>query len=56
MWTWIINLIAYIAVITLYFLIDGKEIVYCMYLPLDFGFNICKAAFYFLHFAIEKYA
>lgn len=55
MWTWIINLIAYAAMITSYFLIDGKEMIFCLYLPLDLLFNLCKASFYFMHYAIDKY-
>ncbi len=55
MWTWIINLIAYAAMITSYFMIDGKEMIFCLYLPLDLLFNMCKASFYFMHYAIDKY-
>ncbi len=55
MWTWIINFIAYVAMITSYFLIDGKEIIYAMYLPLDLLVNLCKASFYFMHYAIDRY-
>ncbi len=55
MWTWIINLVAYVAMIISYFMIDGKEMVYCLYLPLDLAFNLCKAAFFFLHLLIENY-
>lgn len=55
MWTWIINFIAYAAMITSYFLIDGKEMIFCLYLPLDLLFNLCKASFYFMNYAMEKY-
>jgi len=48
MWTWIVNLLAYAAMITFYFMIDGHEIIYAMYLPLDMGLNVCKAGYFFI--------
>ena len=50
MWTWILNLITYLAVIIVYFTVDGHEMTYCVYLPLDFLLNASKAAYYFIHY------
>jgi len=50
MWTWIINLVIYIAVIAIFFTVSGKEIVYAVYLPLDMLLNTSKACYYFLHY------
>lgn len=47
LWVWIVNLIAYIAVITTYFCVDGHEIIYSIYLPLDVMLNVSKAIFFF---------
>jgi len=55
MWTWVVNLLAYAAMITSYFLIDGHEIIYAMYLPLDMGLNVCKAGYFFIMYGMEKY-
>ena len=56
MWVWFINLVTYIVVITLYFVIDGHEIIYAMYLPLDLLLNLSKALYYFLHFYLDDRA
>ena len=53
MWTWILNLVAYIAVITTYFCVDGHEIIYSMYLPLDMILNLSKAVFYFCNYYLD---
>jgi len=47
LWVWIVNLIAYIAVITTYFCVDGHEIIYSIYLPLDVMLNLSKAIYFF---------
>ena len=49
-WTWILNLITYLAVIIVYFTVDGHEMTYSIYLPLDFLLNVSKAAYYFIHY------
>ena len=46
-WLWIVNAIVYIAVIIIYFCVDGRELVYSMYLPLDAILNLAKAIYYF---------
>ena len=54
LWVWIVNLIAYIAVVTTYFCVDGHEIIYSMYLPLDVMLNASKAAYFFSMFWVER--
>ena len=54
LWVWIVNLIAYIAVITTYFCVDGHEIIYSMYLPLDVMLNASKAIYFFWMYMVER--
>lgn len=54
MWVWVVNLIAYIAVITTYFCVDGHELIYSIYLPLDVMLNICKAIYFFSFYWLNK--
>lgn len=46
-WVWIVNSVVYVAVIATYFCVDGHELIYSMYLPLDVLLNFAKAVFYF---------
>ena len=50
MWMWILNLVAYVAVIATYLSLDGQEIIYSMYIPLDILLNFSKAFFYFFSY------
>lgn len=54
LWVWIVNLIAYIAVVTTYFCVDGHEIIYSMYLPLDMMLNVSKAIYFFSVFWVDR--
>ena len=54
MWVWIVNLIAYIAVITTYFCVDGHEIIYSIYLPLDVMLNLSKAIYFFTFYWLDS--
>lgn len=54
LWVWWLNLAVYIGIVTAYFLIDGHEIIYSMYLPLDLLLNLAKAAYYFYYLFEEK--
>ena len=47
MWIWIVNVCVYAAITTTYFCIDGHEIIYSMYIPLDILLNLSKACYYF---------
>lgn len=53
MWVWWLNLAVYIGIVIAYFLIDGNEMIYCMYLPLDLLLNASKALYYFYHWREE---
>lgn len=53
-WIWIVNIIVYIAVITTFCLVDGHELIYTLYLPLDFLLNLSKALFYWTLYYMEK--
>jgi len=53
MWTWILNIVTYIAVIIVYFVIDGREMTYNIYLPLDMLLNCTKAGYYFYHYYLD---
>ena len=46
-WVWIVNSVVYVAVIATYFCVDGHELIFSMYLPLDALLNLAKAIFYF---------
>ena len=46
-WVWIVQAIAYIVVITLYFKQNGSEIVFAMYIPVDILLFLGMAAYYF---------
>ena len=54
MWVWIINLLVYIGVIIAYFLVDGHESIYKMYIPLDILLNVSKALYYFMTYWMNK--
>lgn len=54
MWYWWINLVTYIAVLISYLLIDGHEMVFALYLPLDMLMNACKAGFFFIHYFRDR--
>ena len=54
LWVWWLNLAVYVGLITTYFVVDGHEMIYSMYLPLDFLLNCAKAAYYFYHFFLEQ--
>ena len=54
MWIWIVNVCVYAAIITTYFCIDGHEIIYSMYIPLDILLNVSKALFYFFHWNRDR--
>ena len=53
LWVWWINLAAYVAVVTTYFCVDGHEIIYSMYLPLDMLLNLSKAVYFFWNYYLD---
>ena len=44
---WIIQALAYVAVITLYFVKDGREIAFAIYIPVDCVLFLGMASYYF---------
>ena len=44
---WILQSVAYVAVLVLYCITDGKEIAYAIYIPVDFVLFIGMGAYYF---------
>ena len=51
MWIWFLNLAAYTAILVTYLTVEGHELIYTMYLPLDMMINAMKAFLYFWHYA-----
>ena len=47
-WVWIVQAIAYVVVITLYFKQNGSELVFALYIPVDILLFLSMAAYYFL--------
>ena len=45
-WLWLVQAVAYIVVISLYFVQDGKEIVFAIYIPVDCLLFVGMALFY----------
>ena len=54
MWMWIVNFVVYVGIIVAYFCVDGHELIYNMYVPLDILFNVSKAAFYFYYYMQDR--
>mmetsp|Transcript_6940 Transcript_6940/g.9635 ORF Transcript_6940/g.9635 Transcript_6940/m.9635 type:complete len:301 (+) Transcript_6940:496-1398(+) len=53
-WIWIVNMLVTLGCLVAFFIMDGKELVYALYIPLDVGLNLAKAAFYFFYFFQDK--
>lgn len=45
-WVWIVNALVTIGCFIAFLMIDGKELVIALYIPLDLFFNIAKGVFY----------
>lgn len=48
-WVWILQTLVYIGVIVTYFMCDGKEKVFELWIPLDICIAVVMAAYYFWH-------
>jgi len=46
-WVYILNSVVSLSCFVAFFFIDGKELVYTFYIPLDFALNLSKTAFFF---------
>ena len=55
MWVWIVNLVVYVGVIVAYFCIEGHELVYSIYVPLDILLNVSKMVFYFYYYLQDRH-
>ena len=53
-WVWIVQSLAYVIVIALYFVQDGKEIAFAIYIPVDCLLFLGMAGFYFAQWRIYK--
>ena len=53
-WIWVINGIVTIGCFIAYLFVDGKEIVFAQYIPLDLFLNVMKTAFYFFYYYRDK--
>ena len=52
-WIWILNGLTVVSCFVAYLVIDGKEIVFALYIPLDLYFQIGKAVFYWGYYWID---
>ena len=46
LWVWIIHGVVTVACLIMYFMIDGRELVFALYIPLDILLNLSKVAFF----------
>ena len=46
-WLYVLNLLVTAGCLIAWFIIDGKELVYTFYIPLDIALNISKMIFFF---------
>ena len=53
-WIWVINGVVTIGCFVAFILIDGKEIVFAQYIPLDLFLTVCKTVFYFYYYHRDK--
>ena len=49
-WIFVLNGLVTIGCFIAFLLIDGKELVYSLYIPLDLFLNICKFGFYHYYY------
>ena len=52
-WIWVINAIVTLGCFIAYMLIDGKEVIYAQFIPLDLFLNCCKMIFYLWYYLID---
>ena len=53
-WLWVLQAVVTIGVIIAYIIIDGKELVYALYIPLDILFSVAKTSFFWLYFYTDS--
>ena len=53
-WVWLVNIFVTLSCFVAFAVLDGKELVYCYYIPLDLCLNIAKSAFFWFNFYEDK--
>ena len=53
-WLWIIQAVLYVGVIGAYFMIEGKEMVYAIYIPLDIMLTVSLGFYYYTTYRAEQ--
>jgi hypothetical protein len=51
---WVMNGCICLGSMIAFLMIDGRELVYSLYIPLDFLLNLCKVAFFFYHYYLDS--
>ena len=54
-WLWLLQVIVTIISIIMYFKVDGRELVFAMYIPLDIILNISTIVFFWFYYYMEKF-
>lgn len=49
-WVWLIQAVSYAGIGWKYFTVDGDELAYAVYIPLDFAIFIAMTAFYIYYY------
>jgi hypothetical protein len=53
-WLWILNSVVSVGCFIAFIILQGRELVYALYIPLDLFFNIAKTVFFWWYFAVDK--
>ena len=53
-WIWVVNGVGTLACLIAFCVIDGKQEIYSLYIPLDILINVAKSAFFWMYYFIEK--
>ena len=53
-WLWVLQAVVSIGSIIAFIIIDGKELVYALYIPLDILFSVAKTAFFWYYYYEDK--
>lgn len=53
-WVWVIQALSYIGILYLYFTVEGNELAYAIYIPLDFCIFVSMSCFFIFYYFQEK--
>lgn len=53
-WLWVLQVVVTIGSVIAFIVIDGKELVYALYIPLDILFSVAKTSFFWLYYYTDK--